>query len=444
MGRGRPSITGAGLVGVGSPNGIALGKIDLPTFWIKVTERITVSGDAPDQYRWKLVTRERSGSWTELVTTGGPGFDPAYEINDQPATVGRVYRAIRDPNTGQVLFVIGGGAGGTVEIKSTDTRLMILGDYDSYKDCPNVPPKPPTTFSDSCGVGRTTTLCVPAYAYAVYQRCGYIWRKVGDTRTYQVWANETNGGSTGAFGRFHVPCWGGDRDPLTWLPDPDAQCIGVTFEANGGSAITCSCPTWFTNITCLRVKVKWIANPGGTGPSGCAGCWELMSGRWGTEETVDINPGEMGCVMQGDLGPFPVNLLWDQYDWGADCFWGPDEFDPCDPCIGFGKLVLSINSAPRASGGCGNPASAWMSWQLKAKQLRDLLCNCDTGPIRLSTSAPALACGQLAEWVELSCCTTGLAADFVAGGTPGSLPADFIAGGTPGSLPGDFFQGGNY
>lgn len=241
-----------------------------------------------------------------------------------------------------------------------------------------------------------------------------------------------------------MPCWGGDRDPLTWLPDPDAQCIGVTFEANGGSAITCSCPTWFTNITCLRVKVKWIANPGGTGPSGCAGCWELMSGRWGTEETVDINPGEMGCVMQGDLGPFPVNLLWDQYDWGADCFWGPDEFDPCDPCIGFGKLVLSINSAPRASGGCGNPASAWMSWQLKAKQLRDLLCNCDTGPIRLSTSAPALACGQLAEWVELSCCTTGLAADFVAGGTPGSLPADFIAGGTPGSLPGDFFQGGNY
>lgn len=435
---GRPSFSGGGLVGVGTPNGLSLLRMDLPVFWVKVTERIAVAGDAPDQYKWTQVVRERDGSWKDIVTIGGPGFDPAYEVNDQRATVGKVYRAIRDPNSGQVVFVTGGSSTGSVEIKSTDTRLMILGTYDDYKDCEGVPPRPPTTWADSCGTARTTTLCVPAYAYAVYQRCGYIWQKVGDTRTYQVWANETNGGSTGAWGRFHVPCWGGDRDPVTWLPDPDAECIGVTFEANGGSAISCSCPSWFTDITCLTIRVKWVDEPAGDPPTNCSGCWDLMASRWGTTETTTIGYDDMGCVLQGDIGPFPVNLLWTQYDWGADCFWGPDEFDPCDPCSGFGKLVLSLNSAPRTSGGCGNPASAWMSWKLDAKTLRNLICNCGTGPIRLAVAAPALGCGQLAEWVEISCCATG---DTISGGTPGSLPTDFISGGTPGSLPGDFIDG---
>lgn len=441
MKRGRPSITGSGLVGVGSANGIALGKIDLSTFWIKVTERIAVAGDAPDQYKWVQVIRERDGSWKNIVTTGGPGFDPAYEINDQRATVGTVYRAIRDPNSGQVLFSQSSGAGGAVEIKSGDTRLMILGTYDDYKLCPGVPPKPPTTWADACGAARTETLCVPAYAYAVYQRCGYIWQKVGDTRTFGVWANETNGGSTGAFGRFHVPCWGGDRDPVTWLPDPEAECIGVSFEANGAAALVCSCPSWFTEIDCLRITVKWNPRPEGDPPPDCAGCWDIMDPRWGLEETTTLTYEGMGCVLQGDLGPFPINLLWTQYQWGEDCFWGPDEFDPCDPCGGFGKLVLSINSASRASGGCGNPANAWMGYKLDSKVLRNLICNCASGPIRLSTAAPALGCGQLAEWVEISCCATG---DFISGGTPGSLPSNFIVGGTPGSLPTDFIEGGSY
>lgn len=434
---GRPSFSGGGLVGVGTPNGLSLLRMDLPVFWIKVTARTAGEGDAPDQYRWTQVVRQTDGTWKEIVTSGGPGFDPAYEANDDAVTLNKIYRAIRDPNTGQVIFRVSAGGGGNVDIKSGDTRLIVLGTYDDYKDCPGVPPKPPTTWADSCGTTRTTTLCVPAYAYAVYQRCGYVWKKVGDTRTFRVWANETNGGSTGAWGRFHVPCWGGDRDPVTWLPDPDADCIGVSFEANGGSAISCSCPTWFTAITCLKITVKWIDQPAGDPPTNCSGCWDLMASRWGTQESTTILYDFMGCVLQGDMGPFPVNLLWTQYDWGGDCFWGPDEFDPCDPCTGFGKLVLSINSASRTSGGCGNPANAWMSWELKAKQLRDLICNCGTGPLRLSVASPALACGQLAEWVEISCCP----GDTIMGGTPGSLPEDFISGGTPGSLPTDFIDG---
>jgi len=403
--------------------------------------RITAVGTSPRRYAWREVLHDRfSGAWTVGNRTGEIDADPAFEINGASLPAGTtIYRAIRSRASGAWMIVQAGGGGGIVNIKSGDTRLMILGPYEAYKDCPGVPPRPPTTFADSCGLTRTSTLCVPGFAYAVFVRCGYIWKKIGDTRTFQVWATETNGGSTGAWGRFHVPCWGGDRDPITWLPDPDSECMGVTFEANGGSAIVCSCPTWFTAITCLRVRVKWIANPGGDPPPSCAGCWDLMAGRWGTEETVDLSPGEMGCVMQGDIGPFPVNLLWTQYDWGADCFWGPDEFDPCDPCIGFGKLVFSINSASRASGGCGNPAGAWMGWKLDAKLLRNLLCNCETGPVRLSSAAPAVGCGQLAEWVELSCCTTESA--FISGGTPGALPTNFIFGGVPGALPSNFIDG---
>lgn len=402
--------------------------------------RITGVGSSPTRYAWREVLHDRfTGVWSLGNRTGDTTGDPAFEINGAVLTAGdTIYRAKRARSSGVWVFSQGSGSG-NIQIKSGDTRLMILGTYDDYKHCEGVPPKPPTTWADSCGTTRTTTLCVPAYAYAVYQRCGYIWQKVGDTRTFGVWANETNGGSTGAWGRFHVPCWGGDRDPVTWLPDPDADCIGVSFEANGGSAISCSCPTWFTAITCLQITVKWIDQPEGDPPTNCSGCWDLMSSRWGTQESTTILYDFMGCVLQGDMGPFPINLLWTQYDWGGDCFWGPDEFDPCDPCTGFGKLVLSINSASRTSGGCGNPANAWMSWELKAKQLRDLICNCGTGPLRLSVASPALACGQLAEWVEISCCP----GDTIKGGTPGSLPTNFIAGGTPGSLPTDFIDG-NY
>ena len=397
------------------------------------------TGSSPIKYAWTMMVHDRdTGVWTASPRAGLTTDDSfAVELNNASLATGtsKRYPARVNPHTGRVTFDQGGTGGGIAEIKSGDTRLMILGTYDEYKDCPGVPPKPPTTWADSCGATRTTTLCVPAYAYAVYQRCGYIWQKVGDTRDFGVWANETNGGSTSAWGRFHTPCWGGDRDPVTWLPDPEADCIGVTFDANSASAISCSCPAWFTGIECLMITVKWIAEPGSK-PDGCPqDCWDLMASRWGVEETTTILYDEMGCVLQGDIGPFPINLLWTQYDWGADCFWGPDEFDPCDPCTGFGKLALSINSGSAA---CGNPANVWMSWTLRAKQLRDLLCDCSTGPIQISTGSPAVGpCGQLAEWVEISCCP----GDMIMGGTPGSLPTDFISGGTPGSLPTDFIDG---
>lgn len=375
-------------------------------FYIRLTERQQING--VHRYGWVAVNQDRdNGTWANSPRAGNATtVDWATELNDRSVSVSaehqtRRYPARVNPQTGRVTFFDIHGDGGNVNITSGETVLMILGDYDSYANCPNVPAKPPTTYNDSCGDSRTNTLCVPAFAYAVYQRCGYIWEKIGDTRAFGVWANELNGGSTSAWGRFFIPRWGGEIDTTTGVPVPSAECMGVAFLATSASALSCTCPTWFTDITCLKITVTWIAQPASK-PADCPqACWDQMAARWGTTEEATLSAGEEGCVLSGDIGPFPIQILWTQYDWGNDCFWGPDTFDPCDPCIGFGKLRLSINSS---SSDCGNPANTWMGWELQAKQLRDLLCDCNLGPITLTTSETVGPCGQLAQEVKIECC----------------------------------------
>lgn len=457
MARGRPSITGSGLVGVGSSNGIALGKIDLPTFWIKVTERVAITGDAPDQYKWKQVVRERNGSWRDLITTGGPGFDPAFEINDQQATAGKVYRAIRDPNTGQVLFALGSGAGGgAVDIKSGETVLMILGSYDDYKNCPGVPPKPPTTYANPpCDESRTTTLCVDAFAYAVYQRCGYIWQKVGDTRDFGVWANELNGQSFGGWRRFVIPRWGGDVDPATGLPDPDSDCMGVAFlGAGAGSALTCTCPSWASTGQCVLVRYTVPPRPFPTGNGGYTDCADVFTAfdtgdasgsYWGRtfEARIDVT-GNLCNDSSNGTGPLTVSIAYEDTA-RTRCFWGPAEFDPCDPCAGFGRFYFQgeINGVEERPN-CGSVGH--FTGYLTIADLKSVICGCATvTPRELvpcngcdgNDTLPPLHFIEM-DSIEITCCPTEA---LISGGTPGSLPTDFIDGGTPGSLPTDFIDG---
>ena len=388
-------------------------------FYIRLDNKTTVNGTV--RYGWKAVNQDRdSGNWANSPRLGNATDDGwATELNNANLPTGTAtrYPARVNPQTGRVTFFQGSG-GGNVNITSGETVLMILGDYDSYANCPNVPAKPPTTYNDSCGDSRTNTLCVPAFAYAVYQRCGYIWEKIGDTRTFGVWANELNGGSTSAWGRFFIPRWGGEIDTTTGVPVPSAECMGVAFLATSASALTCTeCPPWFTAITCLKITVTWIAQPASK-PADCPqACWDQMAGRWGTTEEATLSAGEEGCVLSGSIGPFPIQILWTQYDWGNDCFWGPDTFDPCDPCIGFGKLRLSINSS---SSDCGNPANTWMGWELQAKQLRDLLCDCNLGPITLTTSETVGPCGQLAQEVKIECCDPASIAGLMRWYDPGA------------------------
>jgi len=348
-----------------------------------------------------------------------------------------------------VTFDQGGSGGGTVDIKSGETVLMILGTYDEYKDCPGVPAKPPT-LKTACGTD-TGDLCVPAYAYAVYQRCGYIWQKVGDTRDFGVWANETNGGSTSAFRRFHVPCWGSDRDPVTWLPDPLSACMGVTFEPTSAGALTCSCPPCLSSPpegACLQVKFRTMPRPVAlpANPSGCVGLWQYMDDNslWDTDVTLQIL-APLGYCNVGSEGSGLFDFEWQFVSSGfLECDWGPEVFDPCDPCRHWGRIQASIGVAFGGSGANCGGAGQWTG-EFLAKEICDLLCDCGNGPIKPIATKVCNNCGTdpdtwhaIAECsVELICCP----GDMIMGGTPGSLPTDFISGGTPGSLPTDFIDG---
>lgn len=98
----RKALNLNGLRGCVTPNGVTLQQIDPGEFTIKITAS-TVVGSVT-QYSWTRVTRAADGSWQETSQKGAPGFDPAFEMNNQAATVGWVYRAKRDQNTGQPLF----------------------------------------------------------------------------------------------------------------------------------------------------------------------------------------------------------------------------------------------------------------------------------------------------------------------------------------------------
>jgi hypothetical protein len=363
--------------------------------------RITAVGTSPRRYAWREVTHDRhTGVWTLANRTGGLTDDPAFEINDAVLSAGStIYKATRSRASGAWTFEQG-GISGNVDINSGETVLMILGPYEDYDECPGVPPSPPTTFTNVCTGARSTTLCVPAYAYAVYQRCGYVWNKIGDTRTFQVWANEINGGSTSSWYRFHIPRWGGNIIPATSLPDPESACMGVAFHPSSAGALVCSCPTWLSALACLKIRVKWVVEPGSR-PVGCPeACWDLMAGRWGLEEETTID-NLSACVLQGDMGPFPVTLTWQPVA-VQDCYWGPSVFDPCDPCNGLGTVAIGIGSGTAE---CGNASNFWMGWRVNDAVLRGLVCDCGTGPIRLTANVPPVGnCGQLAEWVEIECC----------------------------------------
>jgi hypothetical protein len=350
------------------------------------------------KYGWTMVQQDRdTGTWANSPRLGNTTDDSyAVELNNTDLTVGTAkrYPARLNPQSGRVTFrdATGGGGGVTGNITGDETVLMILGTYDEYANCPGVPAKPPTTFANlPCSDERTETLCVPAYAYAVYQRCGYVWNKIGDTRSFGVWANELNGGTTSAWRRFFMPRWGGDLDPTTGIPNSGAECMGVAFMGySSQTALTCSCPTWASSGQCIKVTFRSIPRPceapSNCGYSDCGGVFTAFDsgGYWDQEWSFTLNGTLCGNSDTSDA--FDVDL--DYEDIARDkCNWGPSVFDPCDPCLGFGRFVLKISMA---TGGpqpnCGG-AGHWRGF-LSMADMIDLVCNCTP-----KTPTLDLACG---------------------------------------------------
>lgn len=426
-------------------------------FYIKLDAK---TGTSPIKYAWTMMVQDRtSGAWTASPRTGVTTDDSyAVELNNASLTTGtgKRYAARVNPHTGRVTFDQG-GTGGSVDIKSGETVLMILGTYDEYKDCPGVPPKPPTTYANPpCDESRTSVLCVDAFAYAVYQRCGYVWNKVGDTRDYQVWANELNGQSFGAWRRFVIPRWGGDVNPSTGLPDPLSDCMGVAFlGAGAGSAITCSCPSWASTGQCILVRYTVIPRPFETGNGGYTDCADVFTvfdagdaegPYWGRtfEARVDVT-GNLCNDSSNGTGPLTVSIVYEDTS-RSRCYWGPDVFDPCDPCAGFGRFYVSgeINGVEERPN-CGSVGH--FTGYLSIADIKSVICGCATvSPRELvpcngcdgnDTLPPLLFIDM--DSIEVTCCPEG---DAVDGGTPLSLPTNIVDGGGPGILPTDIIDGG--
>lgn len=409
-----PRVTVGGSAGI---SGSAINVDNPETIHLRVTNQ---TGTGPRKYSWQEVYRLSNGTWANGTRTGNSTYDWAVERNDASVSAGStVYQAERSPDTSEWIFSQGGtGGGGNVNITSGETVLMLLGTYDQYKDCPGVPASPPTLTVD-CDE-PTTELCVPAYAYAVYSRCGYVWNKIGDTRDFGVWANELNGGTASAFRRFYIPRWGGDVDPVTRLPDPDSACMGVAFLNSGaGSTLSCSCPDWAIE-QCLQVTYTIIDRPFPTGNGGYTDCADVFNvfdtgddegPYWGRTFTALINQGLSLCASGSDTeGPITFNIEYRDTEPG-DCFWGPAVFDPCDPCAEFGRFyirgeIVGVDERPNCGG------TAHFAGYLTIADIRSVVCDCET--ITLKDLEACQGCdGNIGlppmvfvdlETIEITCC----------------------------------------
>ena len=407
------------------------------SFYIRVTDRQLING--VHRYSWDAMVQDReNGTWANSPRSGNATTDDwAVELNDRSVSVAvqhqtRRYPARVNPQTGRVTFfdIHGGTNGGNVTANSTETVLMILGDYETYKDCPNVPAKPPTTYGANfpCDENRTDTLCVPAFAYAVYQRCGYVWNKVGDTRDYQVWANEMNGQSFSAWRRFVIPRWGGVANTTTGLPDPDDECIGVAFLGTGtGSALTCPCPSCINNA-CFRVSFRTPVRPAITGGCGSSVTDFDKASAWDKQYDIDVTLiACTGSAFSAD-GLFEVEITYiDGTD--LECDWGPDTFDPCDPCVHWGRLEVVIYLANGGNNeNCGGGAGHWRG-EFSARAACEMLCTCTT-PITPLVGKICEGCTDAngtiyfvdEATIELDCCPEGGGGGGGEGGGGGAQP----------------------
>ena len=346
------------------------------------------------------------------------------------------YFAVRDPVSRRLIAATAGKA--KFNAQSTETVLMILGTYDEYKNCPDVPPSPPLAPIDYCNSTSGTELCVPAYAYAVYQRCGYVWNKIGDTRDYQVWANELNGGSAGTR-RFHIPRWGG-IDTTTGMPSPDDECMGLAFLNSGAGSLTCNCPPCLSSPppgVSLCVRFRTIPRPTDP-PDECGGLIAEMDAQsaWDKEYTIELTPVSGSfCSASGISSDGVFTFNWEHQDGVTlGCDWGPDVFDPCDPCAHWGHVYAYIEVPGGVEPNCGG-SGHWRG-EFREREICNLLCDCDSPPVTPRFQSFCNGCGNNATppavWnaicpdsLEVFCCPS----DSILGGTATSSPSDGVSGG---------------
>lgn len=429
------------------------------SYWVAITEAKDTGVDpnfATDRTIWRHSWVEVTfdpirGAWRKNPSKGGywavdPVYDPDPTTKIEPSqevTIGEskekfyedVYSVTRDPYSG---WLVAQGGSSRFTAKAQDLTVLILGDYDTYKDCAALAcmPLPPHT-----GSGANITLCQPAYAWAAYKVCGYNYLKQFDIRGLKRWALELNGG-TGTVNRMHIPRWGWDTY-TDGPPNLNANatsnttngCVGVKFLGHGAGALSCGCPTWLSEVSCFKIKIKYLAEadvdciPGNTGCGCDTAEWtcftDKMASLWGTEEEITLcSIG--GCDFQGDNTGALFNFtlahqMIPSVDEYGNCFYGPSLIEPCNLCDGFARVLLGVSASSTCGGGQGG---AYSHFWLDQGTIRSLVEDCTKGPIRMNFAGhrsqiePGNACPNVIEWIEISCCNQNEINNCVAAENP--------------------------
>lgn len=330
--------------------------------FLKITE---VSSTGPKRYGWKEVHHNKdTGNWEDSPRTGTIDTDPAFEIAGAVLTAGNtVYRAERSRASGAWMIRSGGGSG-SLDVKGKDIVVMILGTEEEYDTCEGAPPASPG--------------CWQGYAWAAYKVCGYQYTKLFDARDLGKWALELNGGTTTAWRRFHPAFWGWDTY-TEGLPTAATECAGVRFIGSGASALSCSCPSWVSDLNCLKLQ---FTTP--TRPENPQECWSVVAamdsaGAWGqTVNVVLCRTASCGFTGTAYGGLFTISLSFEEIPrTDPECFWGPSSFDPCDPCAAFGRFFLCIEVGDGNESNCGG--GCHFTGFFRQNDLKSLYTNCLTG-----------------------------------------------------------------
>lgn len=356
---------------------------------------------SPTKYSWCRVYRDTTGIWNNLTESGNYTYDAAYEYNNGSLSIGSVYDAGREPRTGQLLVKSGGGGSGANTKTQSNPIIMLLGPWADYKDCPGVPAKPPTFTANG------TDFCAPPYAWAAYDVCNYKYVKKFDMRDFGHWATELNGGSATAFRRFYNAYYGNSTESANFTANTPTSCKGVRFLGfSSQSSLVCVCPTWLTQVKCLKFTAKFVAAIEDDPADTCPNQFYLdMAPYWGTTQTVTAcqqSPG--ACTWAADIGPFSLTLIWQEIPISGGCNWGPDIFDPCNPCDGFGVLKLTMGKG-QSSG--GNASNFYSGYTLTQQAVRLLIEDCTTGPVTVPVSIKYSTCPQVFESLTVQCCSAG-------------------------------------
>ena len=348
-------------------------------YWIRLESK---TGTTPIKYAFTVMQHDRTAdTWIASPITGSTSDNTyAVELNNASVTTGdgKRFRARVDQSSGRWIFDQGGGGGLTGDIRGKDILLVPLGTYDEYKDCPDVPPDPPKHADN--------TFCEPPYAWAAYKICGYKFSKVGDMRGFGVWAHELNGGTISAWRRLHPAVWGWDSY-TDGQPTGDEACAGVRLFSTGASALSCACPDWLQAVTCMKLMFKTIPRPCPTDPNcgyECGTLWYYMDGNggsfpalWDTEFSLVLCKGIGGCSFNLESEHWSIEFDFEEIPRGyPDCYWGPEEIDPCDPCEGWTRFFMKItgNWAGNNQGNC--PALGLVTAYFRGSELQNALENC--------------------------------------------------------------------